>query len=296
MPSALRKDVPWIDDAADGPEYLDPVYYDRILKPYVFSGVDDLALFRRYLSRSHLPQKASILEIGPGTGRASRLLSHDRRRFEIDLVDQSQRMLKYLESTLALEGTARYLRSDAVTYLAKTSHTYDCVLSLWSLSHSIHQNIADKGEVRGQGLAAYALRRLFGSVLKRSGKFFIIHFDSTSDEQTVSLRQRCRIEPWLKVGSPSPSQVIVERVLAESAAEGIIRFNKQHMVGSPIIYSDLDEAMEVFMNFHMEGVFNRTREFSRVLDALATDLARYRMPDGTVALEPACFIYEGTRL
>jgi hypothetical protein len=90
--------------------------------------------------------------------------------------------------------------------------------------------------------------------------------------------------------------LVIESALAECAAQGLIRFRKRHLKGSAIIYSSLDEALEVFMNFHMEGAFNRRAEFKDVVTEVAQDLSKYRRPDGRIAVKPGCFIYSGVRL
>src|SRR5665213_548414 len=229
MASVVRKQaVSWIYNAGEGQEYLTPAYYDRLLKPYVFSGSTDLDLFGSFLDRCRLGQDGTVLEIGPGTGRASKLLFKKHLAKSVDFVDLSGRMLSYLRSEVAPEKGTRFYKSDALSFLATTTHTYDGVFSLWSLSHSVHQNIDKKGERAGEAYASYALRRLFGAVLKPGGRFFFIHFDSCSEEQRISLRQRHRIDKWLQPGVPSPSQLIVERILRDSANEGLITFRRQH--------------------------------------------------------------------
>src|SRR5690348_6523025 len=117
-PNPQKINVRWIDAAINGPEYLAPDYYDSILKPYIFSGVTDLELFRSFLTTAHLRERASALEIGPGTGRATRVFSECFKSAEIDLVDQSQQMLSYLRAYPPAGTSTRLIRSDAITYLA----------------------------------------------------------------------------------------------------------------------------------------------------------------------------------
>ena len=290
-----REEFPWLGYGAKGTEYLDPAYYDRILKPYIFSRTSDLGLFRAFLERSHIRPEADILEIGPGTGRGTKILYESLPRCRVDFVDQSQRMLDYIRKEVQTDPNGSLIRSDAISLLTRTPNEYDLVFSLWSLSHSIHQNISRHGVQHGFALATFALRRLFSSLLKPSGKFYFIHFDSTSQEQTISLRQRTRVESWIVPGVPPPSQVIIEEVLAESQRAGLIQYRKQHLKGAPIVYSSLDEALEVFMNFHMEGAFNRTPNFNPVIDELAADLSRYQLADGSIAIKSGCFVYSGRR-
>ena len=286
----------WLDYGANGTEYLEPWYYDRILKPYLFPRRGSyLALLAAFLGRSHLRPTANVLEIGPGTGRATEILHERLRSPRVDLVDQSQRMIDHLRHRFHGVVDQALIKSDAIAYLARTSSKYDLVCSLWSLSHSIHQNISRNGMQHGRALATYALRRLFDSVVKPTGEFFIIHFDSTSEEQRISLRQRRHLEPWLTPGSPPPSQLLIEEVLCEKQREGVIQFDKRHLTGMPIVYSTLDDALEVFMNFHMEGVFNHSPRVDKVMADLVADLSSYQRPDGTLAIKPGCFIYSGHR-
>jgi SAM-dependent methyltransferase len=293
--SDCKTPLPWVYSAFGGPEYLEPSYYDQILKPYMFLGRSDLDLLEDYVSSARLPESPSALEIGPGTGRATEVILRTVQNIELDLLDQSRQMLDYVTAKIPRAANARAIQADAVTHLLGERSSYDLIFSLWSLSHSIHQNIARFGEQQARMRSEIALQRLFGSVLKPSGRFFLIHFDSTSEEQTISLRQRRRLARFLKAGESSPSQRIIESILLKARSAGRIHFQRIKLVGEPIVYSGIEEALEVFMNFHMEGIFNRTRLFDLVLSELAEDLRRFQCENGTISIRPACIIYSGNR-
>lgn len=282
---------PWLEHGHFGKEYLPPEYYEGLLKPYVFDGRTDLEMFESFLDSHVPPVNQAVLEIGPGTGRATKVLLSRTQPREVDLVDQSCRMLQYCAKRFAASGQMRFTSCDAIRFLSSTTRTFSFVFSLWSLSHSIHQNIARDGLKQGGAKASFAIRRLFHSVLRPKGRFFLIHFDTTSEEQMISLRQRQAAEDWLVPGQPSPSQTIIESALEELSSEGIIDWNKKHLIGAPIVYTDLEEALEIFMNFHMEGSFNTSLHRERVLMELHRELSRRRKTGGRISVRPGCFVY-----
>jgi len=62
----------WLEILPAGSEYLDPSYYDRILPRYSFDGRRDLELLADFTKRCSTD--SSILELGPGSGRATEVL------------------------------------------------------------------------------------------------------------------------------------------------------------------------------------------------------------------------------
>jgi hypothetical protein len=69
-----------------------------------------------------------------------------------------------------------------------------------------------------------------------------------------------------------------------------------HLVGLPIVFTGLDEALEYYLNFHMESVFNDSDELGEIVLELSADLLKYQQNDGTITIRPGCFIYKVKRL
>jgi|SRR5579863_8537 len=282
---------PWLGSFLPGTEYLPPEYYERILKPYVFSGISDLGLFRGFLLRNGNKAGMRALEIGPGTGRATGVVLGALDLHRLVLLDQSHRMIDFLRWRLGQSGRVEFVERDAVTYLSSIRNSYDLVFSLWGLSHSVHQTLGRLGLLRGSRRVYQALRDLFCRGLADGGYFYLVHFDSTSDEQNISLRQRSKITPWLQPGQQSPSKRLLDRVLERLQREGVVDFQVTHLLGDPVIYSDINEALEIFMNFHMEGYLNNSAGVGDVITELRRDLKLFEAPNKTIHVRPACFVY-----
>ena len=281
----------WLRYRCQGAEYLPPEYYSALLKPYIFDGCSDVELFRRFLSRLQLKNHPRVLEIGPGTGRATSVLLESVEPVQLNLLDQSHRMLKFLDNFIPSRVNTSYLVNDAIKFCATTDESFDLIYSLWSISHSIHQFLYRSGLESGARTVVNALQRLLTTSLAPGGYLYLLHFDSTSHEQEIALRQRSKIFTFLRPGETSPSQLMIEQVLRDAALHGQVAFEKTHYVGAPIVYANLEEAMEIFMNFHMEGYFNDSPQVTKVIAELERDLKTHEMNDGRISITPACTVY-----
>ncbi len=54
-------------------DYVEPDYYERLLKEYAFSGKTDLDLFGEFLAGLSKKSDVNVLELGSGTGRKSEI-------------------------------------------------------------------------------------------------------------------------------------------------------------------------------------------------------------------------------
>lgn len=277
---------------AAGEEYLEPAYYTRILKPYVFSGQSDLALLEESLSRVSTDTR-TVLELGPGTGRATQLLFQKCVGAHYTGVDLSSRMVESSVNRFGAERLhARWIVQDAAMFLDENKDQYDLVVSLWSISHAIHQSIARTG---GTAQAERAVWRLFTECVSEGGHVFIVHFDSRSDEQLLSIRHRGRVWPFLKIGAPSPSECIFTSACERLSRKSGWQVNIRRLIGNDIVYASMEEALEVYMNFHMEGWFNSRPERDTVLEDLEISLREHALADGSIRVRPGCVAYEVKR-
>lgn len=291
----LRTQYPWLDTRIDHINYLDPAYYDRILMPYVFDGRNDLELFGDFLKT--LPQKADgkILEIGPGTGRATDVLLRNLpEKASLDLIDQSERMLSSCVSRFGGGRFRNLLLGDALQTLQVLEDQYDCIFSLWSFSHSIHQKLQENPS--SEETLAAQIERNFGRLLNAGGRFYVMHFDALSTEQRISLRQRRRKFEFFIEGEQSPSLRILQRAFDALEASGQMEYELQRHSGDAITYKTIGHALEVFMNFHMEGKFNDCPYTEEVVTALRNDLSALTLEDGRIAVETGCFVFSGRKI
>jgi SAM-dependent methyltransferase len=288
---------PWLNRVVYSDAYLPPHYYDAILKPYVFDGMSDLELFRRFLGAKLVGQRLHhILELGAGTGRATTIALEALRSAGFTLLDKSHAMVAFLRTRIPPLSKTNFVCGDALSYLCNLDDQVDFAYSLWSLSHSIHQSIARDGLRLGSQLSVFAIENLIINCLRPNGFFYLVHFDSTSDEQTICLRQRAKVFPWFRPKKHSPSKVIIDQALMRLEEAGYVQVTMKHMDGNEITYSDLDEALEIFMNLHLEGYFNASPMTEEVIREMSEELLSFRQGDGRIRVRPACFIYECRRL
>lgn len=281
----------WLKYKCQGADYLPPDYYTALLRPYVFCGKPDVEWFQEFLLSHAIKKHPKTLEIGPGTGRATAAFLNLVNPGHLTLLDRSSRMLTWLKDSIPAEVSAELCAGDAIEFCQRTNDRFDLLYSLWSISHAVHQTIFGLGVERGTSEASTALRRLFEVVLKPGGAAFLLHFDSTSPEQVIALRQRSKLFTFFRPGHKSPSQVILEQLFAELNATKTFRVTMRRMLGAPIVYSSMEEALEIFMNFHMEGYFNASPMVASVISELQEDLHRFQQKNGTISIQPACLIY-----
>jgi hypothetical protein len=122
-----------------------------------------------------------------------------------------------------------------------------------------------------------------------------MHFDALSEEQRISLRQRRRLYPFFRLDEQSPSFQILSQTLQKLKDDGVIVYEMKHYRANPIVYRSIEHALEVFMNFHMEAELNQCDATADVLTELERDLIDRRRSDGTIAITPAWFTFQGAR-
>lgn len=95
--------------------------------------------------------------------------------------------------------------------------------------------------------------------MRANGLFFLIHFDSLSQEQRILMRQWKRVFlAFTHLDEQSPSKQIIDKVLLDFDIRGEIILSINHLQGDAIHYNSEDEVLEIFMNFHLETYFNNS--------------------------------------
>ena len=267
-----------------GSEYLAPEYYDRILKKYgTQDGLhEDLDLLADFLKKRS--SNGTILELGCGSGRATRIITNSGHYHDLTVTDLSKQMLSFVQQE---EGSkiSEYEQSDHIEYLQKTKKEFDTVISLWSLAHSVFPWYAKHGQDAFK-LIEDILTSFFAKNLKSGGAAFIIQTDGASEEQKLikkswflgdGILTKGQLETDYYTDFQSPSIRILNSVFAtlinnkvfDSAGTSVTQ-----VLGNEIEYESLDEALEIFMNFHLEGEFNGTAAFTPVYDFLKSEFEK----------------------
>jgi len=200
-------------------------------------------------------------------------------------------MLDFTKKKLS-DLNVRTINSDSIDYLYDCDKKYDFVYSLWSYSHSVHQHLTRYGIDNGSKYVSDALKKFINLNLNEKGKIFIIHFDSLSDEQKILIKQWKKVYPIFENNSiQSPSLNLTIQTLEELKKQEIIDFKITHYSGDEIIYDSIEEALEIFMNFHMESYFNDTPFCIEVIRELTEYFENFRVGN-KIIIKPGCFIIE----
>ncbi len=179
--------------------------------------------------------------------------------------------------------------SDLLNYLQASTKSYSAAFSLWGFSYSVHHHMNDMGIKAGRKYAEDVITKFITQNLRGGGSMFIVHPDILSDEQRTlkSLRQPTVSRTKDKQSS---SKRVLDSTLERLEKCGLVQADCTHLTGDPIRYTSVDEALEVFLNFHMHGSLNRSKRLFKAIDTLQREFARFR-EGNEVFISPGCFIY-----
>lgn len=296
MKNQKKEKYLWLNISHSAAEYIGSEYYNQLLKDYIFQGKSDLQHFCDYLK--DLPFLGNVLELGAGNGRATKIFLKKCGYKKLTLVDLSNSMLNGAKEGLLKKGkNIRYVQADIISYILKSREKFDFIYTLWSFSHSVHQHLDRLGLKRGRWMIKNTLKKMVTDNMHKGSHFYLVHFDSLSDEQRILLRQWKRKMPIFRyVNMQSPSKRYIDESLKEMEKDGIIRCKIAHYEGKAIKYNSTEEVLEIFMNFHLESLFNKKGKLTNlVLRDIERYLKKYHLLDGTICVKPGCFIYSITK-
>lgn len=283
----LVEQYPWLAKVNTVEDYLPPEYYQHLLKPYTFGGVSDLSLLEKFLYNKNF---SKVLELGCGSGRASGTVVSTIPTADYTFSDLSKRMLEVARQHLPKNSS--FIVSDAVEYMENIEDMYDLVYTLWSFSHSTHQHIHRLGIKKAEDYISSVIKKFIRENIVKDGSFFLIHFDSLSQEQSILMRQWKRVFPaFANIEEQSPSKQILDKTLLELDTKGEITLSINHLQGDAIHYKSEDEVLETFMNFHLETYFNNSPLTESVIDDIKGQISKYRNDDGSYDIAPRCYVY-----
>jgi hypothetical protein len=163
--------------------------------------------------------------------------------------------------------------------------------------------MTQQGLEKGRQYIQGVLEKMVQSNMKSGSRFYLIHFDSLSDEQKILLQQWRKVFPiYSRTEQQSPSKLLLDEVFGYLAKKGSILYEQKHYIGDTIEYADLNEALEVFMNFHLESYFNTSDLLPGVVQELSDYFRSFMDPgrrfgevNGKIRIKPGCFVYEITK-
>lgn len=271
-------------------EYLPPEYYNNLLKPYTFDGKSDLQIFKKYLK--NLKDINNVLEICSGSGRVSDVLLETIPEAYLTVSDLSQRMIDYSKNKFRANEKIKYIQGDAILSALNLEDKYDLVYTLWGFSHSVHQHMHKEGIAKTKELLKTFFRKILTN-MNPEGRFYLVHFDSMSDEQRILMRQWKRVySAFSNLSQQSPSKIALDEILHDLDSRNEIILTVRHLTGDPIVYESENLLMETFLNFHLETYFNTSPLLPTVIEDIREQIKKYRKPDGTFSIATGCYIYE----
>ncbi len=274
-------------------DYISPEYYNSIIKDYVFNDLTDLEIFQQYIAGKTFE---SVLELGSGSGRVTDITLNSLNFNQLTLTDLSEQMIEFQKKKYRNRKIS-YVQSDHMDYLKTTLQKFDFVYCIWSLSHSINAHLYKAGKNFNSTDIFNNIKDFVKHRIKNDGEMFILHFDSTSQEQTILLSQWKRVyRLYTDITEQSPSKKILDKVFEDLARDNVIEFSSEHYIGRGITYCDDEEYLELFMNFHLETFFNKTNLFDVVKDDILSLGKKYKADDGSYTIKPGCFIYKVKKL
>ena len=287
----LYQQYPWLHYRPDSEaDYLPPNYYDKVLKPYTFGGKSDLEFFLADTEDKFNPPTDNLLEMGCGSGRATDALLNSGIGFRsLDLVDISHDMVAETSEKYVGIPEISVVESDTLDYLEATSKLYSYAYSLWGFSYSVHHHMNQKGIRAGKKHSEEVITKFLTQNLTPSGSMFIVHPDILSNEQRIikSLRQPAVAKTKDRQSS---SKRLLDSLLAELEKQGLVTVTCKHLQGDPIRYSSTEEALEIFLNFHLHGSLNISRRLPAAIETLKQKFAEYKQGE-EILIAPGCFNY-----
>lgn len=230
------------------------------------------------------------MELGCGSGRASGTAVSIIPTADYTFSDLSERMIEAAKQHLPTKSS--FVVSDAIEYMENTDDVYDLVYTLWSFSHSTHQHIHRVGIEKAEDYISSVIKKFVRENMARDGSFFLIHFDSLSQEQSILMRQWKRVFlAFANIEEQSPSKQIIDRTLLELDTKGEITLSINHLQGDAIHYKSEDDVLETFMNFHLETYFNESQFTEGVINDIKEQILKYRNEDSSYDITPGCYVY-----
>lgn len=285
----MPKTADWLKMTWSKEDYLPAAYYKRLLKKYQIQGREDIETFGDYLAS--LPTPKYILELGCGTGRGTDVVQKAFPNSKHTLLDLSKTMIAAVKDKYSATES-NFVCNDSLAYMAACREKFDFVYSLWSLSHSVHQTM-ERLLDSGQDFSSIesTIRKFLTQNIQPGGQFYLIHFDSQSDEQRILLKQWARVHPlYADYKEPSQSFKMLTQLLKKMEAEDLLKFEVSRCIGDPIVYESLEEALEVFINFHLEGVLQGYSCINEVIDDMTDYFSSYTGADGRISICPAWYV------
>lgn len=290
----LYEMYPWLKVTTTIEKYIYPDYYERLLKDYIFNNKSDLEIFEEYLKKFSQKNSLKALELGCGSGRATKVfLSNSlKKRINLKLVDLSERMLSFCRDKFISHQNITYIKSDLIEFLKDNENAYDLIFSLWSFSHSVHQILTEKGLNQGRRYVQSVIEKTIDKNMVSGSSFFLMHFDSLSDEQKILMQQWKKVYPiFNNINMQSPSKILIDETLRLLSKKGLIKTTLKHYKGEAIKYSCIEEALEIFLNFHLESYFNKSKFLPTVLNELVNYFKKFTNKNGIIKIQPGCFVY-----
>lgn len=290
-----------------GKDYLTPQYYNKILKKYSSGNFDDLAILKTFINKDKLLN--NILELGCGTGRATKVLCENINFKKLVLTDISQEMLDYTRELISVNKNNKieYKRVDHIKYLLDTKEKFDLVISYWSYAHSVYP-CYEKYTFQAESLIKSILIKFIIMNIEKNGRLLMIQTDGDSEEQRIvkncwfiadSLKEHKNIQKEYYKEYISPANYILRGVYKDLVKSKILDIKTTKIIkiiGNSVKYKDIDDAIEIFMNFHLEGKYNNSDIEKDIISYLKQEFERIIKKKGELRITTGYFVFQAQKV
>ena len=110
---------------------------------------------------------------------------------------------------------------------------------------------------------------------------------------------------WAKVNAifsdveeQSPSFRLIASIVEDLSRSGRVDADITHFDGQQIEFDGIEQALETYFNFHLEGRLNRApaAELEKALAEVTAALERQRDSSGRILVAPSWFVFSGKRV
>ncbi|WP_040335384.1 class I SAM-dependent methyltransferase [Candidatus Magnetobacterium casense] len=118
----IENKYPWLKIYSGSIEkYIQPDYYNRLLKEYNFSKKSDIDYFNSFLKHTCCKNMENVLELGAGAGRGTDVFIDSIMKFkQLDIVDLSEDMVQQIKNKYDKNKKICIYRSDNIEYIKET--------------------------------------------------------------------------------------------------------------------------------------------------------------------------------
>ncbi|WP_328331263.1 class I SAM-dependent methyltransferase [Kribbella sp. NBC_00382] len=278
-------------------------FYDELLLPHFYGGVDDAELLRRRLAELYSAESLGALrvaEFGAGTGRMTEHLAPFADSLIVN--DYSAQMIKELTARFPGSTPLHAGARAAVTDLHEQgmASRLDLIGAFWSLSYPLGEyfeeltatGITPVEDQQAARVEAQGFVRDIVRLLAPGGRLLAMFFDSETAEQQFVTRQWERVAPFPEGGRSYTRDLLINALLDEERdGTGTVSYQR---LGGAAVAADEHAAVRWMLEVHLKNL-PQLVESAQVRREVEEFVGRWRRPDSSVVLPTGLYFIEFQR-